>query len=88
MNGDSAGLEPADRSRKASAVTSRETLDQWRQTAADLEVIGEYKAAREVCDASDRLLSVIEASEASEGERSRKTVHGEDPQNAEVKTVG
>lgn len=84
MNGDSAGLEPADRSSAAGAVTSRETVSRWKGTAAALEIIGEYKAAREVGDAADRLLSFIEAREVSEGISSRKAAHGEDPQDAEV----
>jgi len=81
MNGDPAGLEPADSSGEASTLDGwRKTLSHFRETAAQLEAIGEYKAAREVDDAAGRFESEVEARAARERLRSGKTVHGEDPQ--------
>ena len=84
MNGDPAGLESADGGSPDDVAVGRETVSQLRETAALLEKVGEYKAAREVGDAADRYSSFIEASTIGQGVSGREALHGEDPQNAEV----
>lgn len=89
MNGDTAGLEPADPGSEVNAQPrGGDATYLLREAEKILETIGEYKAAREVGDAANRLRSELgaqlEASAVSERQRSREALHGQNPPNAEV----
>lgn len=83
MNGQPTGLEPANAgsavdAANADASAKSERFRLWHAAEASLEAEHEYKAAREVGDALQRL-------QAREGQRRSEGLHGENPQEtAEV----
>lgn len=89
MNGDSARLEPTDPSGPDDARASDEdVIALLRDAEAALEAIHEYKAAREVGDAKERLISAAFVKQqqdlfaSGEGQRGSQAPHGASPENA------